>query len=90
MIQNYRKWDALNELHIAIRANKPGLVLYTLQRHRSLNINSNLMRTSALSLAVRNQSEPIVLNFLITVIITKRIQRFTKVLNVIRADFKKF
>ncbi|KAK6111041.1 Ankyrin repeats (3 copies) family protein [Brugia pahangi] len=60
MIQNYRKWDALNELHIAIRANKPGLVLYTLQRHRSLNINSNLMRTSALSLAVRNQNESIV------------------------------
>uniref|UniRef100_A0A158Q7S8 ANK_REP_REGION domain-containing protein n=1 Tax=Elaeophora elaphi TaxID=1147741 RepID=A0A158Q7S8_9BILA len=60
MIQNYRKSDALNELHIAIRANKPGLVLYTLQHHRSLNINSNLMRTSALSLAVRNQSESIV------------------------------
>ncbi|VDM92289.1 unnamed protein product [Litomosoides sigmodontis] len=60
MIQNYRKLDALNELHIAIRATKPELVLYILQHHRNLNINSNLMRTSALSLAVRNQSELIV------------------------------
>uniref|UniRef100_A0A915PP25 ANK_REP_REGION domain-containing protein n=1 Tax=Setaria digitata TaxID=48799 RepID=A0A915PP25_9BILA len=35
-------------------------VLYTLRNHRNLNINSNLMRTSALSLAVRSQNKTIV------------------------------
>ncbi|VDN20801.1 unnamed protein product [Gongylonema pulchrum] len=35
-------------------------VLFALRHHRNLNINSNLMRTSVLSLAVRNQNETIV------------------------------
>ncbi|VDM97381.1 unnamed protein product [Thelazia callipaeda] len=60
MNEHCRKLNALKELYLAIRANKPKLVLFTLRRHRNLNINSNLMRTSALLLAVRNQNETIV------------------------------
>lgn len=60
MISKYRMTDALHDLHLAIRMNRPDLVLFLLRSHPGLNLNSNLMRISALSLAVRKQNEVIV------------------------------
>uniref|UniRef100_A0A914DX04 Uncharacterized protein n=1 Tax=Acrobeloides nanus TaxID=290746 RepID=A0A914DX04_9BILA len=51
---------ALDNLYVAIRASRSDLVYHILKANSNLNLNSNLLRNSALSLAIRQQDINIV------------------------------